>query len=171
MAELVRRDVNKPDEGRHLEFKSTLLWNIKAEQSDNKMRFAVLKTIAAFLNTEGGTLLIGVEDNGNIYGIEQDFSYVQKKPDRQNRDGFEGHLWDAIKSQIGIPFAQYIKLRFEQLEDKTVCAVDVLKAPEPAFLNSPKDKNRKDFYIRPGNQTESLDMEQMYRHLRMKKWF
>ncbi|MCP4701844.1 MAG: response regulator [Gammaproteobacteria bacterium] len=172
VAELVRREVDKPDEGRHLEFKSTLLWNIRGERADNKMRFAVLKTIAAFLNTEGGTLLIGVEDDGNIYGIEQDFPHVQKKPERQNRDGFEGHLWDAIKSQIGIPFAQYIKLRFELQEGgKTVCAADVLKAPEPAFLISLKDRNLKEFYIRPGNQTEALDMEQMYKYLRMKKWF
>lgn len=170
IVELVKRDVDKPDEGRHLEFKSTLLWDIKRELANEKLRFVVLKTIAAFLNTEGGTLLIGVEDDGGIYGIEQDFPHVQRKPGRQNRDGFEGHLWDNITSKIGLPFTQYIKIRFEQLENKTVCAVDVSKASQPAFLISQKDKNLKEFYIRPGNQTNSLDMKDMYEHLRMKKW-
>lgn len=171
VSELIRCDIKKPEEGRYLEFKSTLLWNIKAAQKDDKIRFSVLKTIAAFLNTEGGTLLIGVEDNGSIYGIEQDYPFVQSKLERQNRDGFEGHLWDTIKSQIGIAFTQYIKLRFDNLEGKIVCAVDVLKAPEPAFLTGHKDRTIKEFYIRPGNQSESLDIEQMYKYLRMKKWF
>ncbi len=174
IAELIKRDVGNPDEGRHLEFKSTLLWDVNNDQYhteiSKKIRFASLKTIAAFLNTEGGTLLIGVEDNGNIFGIEQDFPYVQAKPERQNQDGFEGHLWDFIKDNIGRHFFQYLKIRFEALEGKTVCVVDVSKAPEPAFLISTKDRNLKEFYFRPGNQTESLNMEEMYRHLRMKKW-
>jgi hypothetical protein len=88
--------------------------------------------------------------NARILIVEDDSSYLERILSR---------------------FQKYINLRFEQLEGKTVCAADVLKAPEPAFLISLKDRNLKEFYIRPGNQTESLDMEQMYRHLRMKKWF
>ncbi|HAM57915.1 MAG TPA: type I restriction endonuclease subunit R, partial [Candidatus Rokubacteria bacterium] len=63
----------KRGESRTLEFKSTLRWNLKEDRQDDKaVTHAVLKTIAAFLNTEGGDLLIGVADDGSIAGIERD---------------------------------------------------------------------------------------------------
>ena len=168
VSELIRRNADMPEEGRHLEFKSTLLWDVNLEKKNEDLRLVVLKTIVAFLNTEGGTLLIGVKDDGSIYGVEKDFeiAHVSKK----NRDGFELHLWDVIGTQIGRAFSAYITFRFEYLEDKTVCAVDVLKSPEPAFLPGKKDKNIREFYIRSGNNSRELDAEQMYKHLRMKKW-
>jgi DNA-binding response OmpR family regulator len=166
--ELIRRDASAPEEGRHLEFKSTLLWDINLEKKNEDLRLVVLKTIVAFLNTEGGTLLIGVKDDGNIYGIEKDFEYANSS--KRNRDGFELHLWDVIGTQIGRAFSAYIKFRFEFIDDKTVCAVDVLKSPEPAFLPGKRDKNIREFYIRSGNNSRELDAEQMYKHLRMKKW-
>ncbi len=55
-----------------LEFKSSLRWNFKANRDDSKMELAVLKTIAAFCNTNGGELLIGVNDDQTIVGIEHD---------------------------------------------------------------------------------------------------
>src|SRR5260370_15920823 len=67
-AELIKRGESKT-----LEFKSTLRWSLKENRQDNKgVTHAVLKTIAAFLNTEGGDLLVGVADNGSIVGIERD---------------------------------------------------------------------------------------------------
>ena len=163
VTELLRCDVNT-DEGRHLEFKSTLLWDIRQAKKNVALRFTVLKTIAAFLNTEGGTLLIGVEDDGNIYGIEKDLSIASRKRDK---DGFELHIWDAIDSQIGTAFAKYIKLRFETIENKVVCVLDVSQSPDLAFIIS---KNNRAFYIRSGNSSRELDVEQMYKHLKMKKW-
>jgi len=170
VAELIKRDTGNADEGRHLEFKSTLLWDIKQNKKNEELEFNVLKTIAAFLNTEGGTLLIGVQDDASVYGIEQDFTVAHSQPGKQNRDGFELHVWDIISQKLGRAFSDYIKLRFEILEEKTVCAVDVLKAPEAAFLPSKKDNSIKEFYIRSGNNSRAFDAEQLYRHLRMKKW-
>ena len=53
----------KQGESKTLEFKSTLRWNLKEDRKDKRVTFAALKTIAAFLNTEGGDLLIGVADD------------------------------------------------------------------------------------------------------------
>ena len=67
-AELIKRGESKT-----LEFKSTLRWNLKENRQDDKfITHAVLKTVAAFLNTDGGDLLIGVADDGAIVGIEAD---------------------------------------------------------------------------------------------------
>jgi len=153
-----------------VEFKSTLEWDVTENKKNSELVFSTLKTIAAFLNSEGGTLVIGVKDDKNIYGLEKDFSLL--KEDRQTPDGFELKLRDLIKANIGGAFtaSEYIRIRFEELEGKTVCAADVLKSPEPAFLKS-KKSNAKEFYIRTGNSTNSLDVEQMYLRLRMRKWF
>jgi hypothetical protein len=67
-AELIKRGESKT-----LEFKSTLRWSLKENRKDDKgVTHAVLKTVAAFLNTEGGDLLIGVADDGSVVGIEHD---------------------------------------------------------------------------------------------------
>ena len=160
----------KDREDNLVEFKSTLEWDVRENKKNSELIFSTLKTIAAFLNSEGGTLLIGVEDEKNIYGLKKDFSLL--KEDRQTPDGFELKLRDLIKANIGGAFtaSEYIRIRFEELEGKTVCAADVLKSPEPAFLKS-KKSNAKEFYIRTGNSTNALDVEQMYLHLRMRKWF
>lgn len=167
--DLLKRDINNPDEGRHLEFKSTFVWDMRAQKKTQESEFKVLKAIAAFMNTEGGTLLIGVQDDGHVYGIDNEFAAIN--PQKADQDGFELHFWERVKTKIGLSFSQYIKpLRFEKIDHKTVCAVDVLKAPEAAFLPSKENKNVKEFYIRPGNRSEKLDIEQMYKYLRMKKW-
>jgi type I restriction enzyme, R subunit len=63
----------KRGESKTLEFKSTLRWSLKEDRRDDKgVTHAALKTIAAFLNTDGGDLLIGVGDDGSIVGIEAD---------------------------------------------------------------------------------------------------
>ncbi len=143
-----------------VEFKSTLSWCTRDNKRNDDLRFEVLKTIAAFLNSGNGTLLIGVEDNGNIYGLEKDFDLCKNK----NSDGFELKLRDFIINFIGIAFSGYITIYFETIEEKPVCKVDVLKSPEPAFL---KEKDAKKFYVRDGNRSKSLDMEEMYRYLKI----
>ena len=62
-----------------LEFKSTLEWDVREKKNNPQLINSSLKTIASFLNTEGGVLLIGVEDNGNIYGIEKDVQLTKNK--------------------------------------------------------------------------------------------
>ncbi len=75
-------------ETRQLEFKSTLRWSIKANRDDPNMETAVLKTIAAFCNTDGGELLIGVSDAKEILGLALDHF--------QDSDKFLLHLRNLI---------------------------------------------------------------------------
>ena len=77
------------DEGEsdELEFKSTLRWDIKEGAVNKKLEEVILKTVAAFANSQGGTLLIGVDDQGTILGLEQDYLSLEGG----NRDKFELH--------------------------------------------------------------------------------
>jgi Putative DNA-binding domain len=87
------REMIAQGESGKLEFKSTLRWDMKAGKTNPAVERASLKTICAFLNATGGTLLIGVRDDGSIEGIESDKLL--------NDDRFLLHLWTLIRTCLG----------------------------------------------------------------------
>ncbi|MDM8569120.1 putative DNA binding domain-containing protein [Thiotrichales bacterium HSG1] len=158
------------EESDTLEFKESFYYD--ANEEDNKnvgLRFNNLKTIAAFLNSEGGTLLIGIVDKDkSIYGIENDFLISDKK---QNQDGFELMLNNMISHYIGTEFSQFIKISFVEIEDKQVCAMVVKKSNQVAFMKSlNKKENDKLLFVRQGNRSIKLtNPEEIYNYCKMQK--
>jgi len=152
----------KLPESSRLEFKSTYKWDVKKNCPSKEMQFAVIKTIAAFLNSEGGTLVIGVEDDGNIFGLEKDLSLMSE----DTLDQFERDVTQLISNSLGASFTQLVKLRFERVEGKDICAVEVSQAATPnAFLKWKKGEDPK-FYIRTGNASKPLeDMQEFYNYI------
>ena len=148
----------KLPESPQLEYKSTFQWDVKQNRKNEDLRLSVLKTIAAFLNSEGGTLIIGVEDNGNVFGLEKDLSLLS----RGDLDQFEQTVINLVCDRIGASFTQLLKTRFETIEGKDVCAINVKKSTKPVFLKSNKGL---EFYIRAGNTSRSLDIPDIYDHL------
>jgi ActR/RegA family two-component response regulator len=151
-----------------VEFKSTLSWDIRENKKNKALQFSVLKTIAAFMNTEGGTLLIGVEDDRHIFGLEKDISLLREG--KQTLDGFELALRDIIGSNIGTAFSssKWVKMRFERQDGKDVCIVAVHKTKEPVFIEENKQGHKeKQFFIRSGNNSRACNIEEMYHHLRL----
>lgn len=140
-----------------LEFKESFYYDATQENKKNqKLRFNNLKTIAAFLNSEGGTLLIGVKNDKTIYGLKNDFSILGQQKDQ---DGFELCLIGMIKTLIGIVFMQFVRTNFIEVDNEVICAVVVKKSTQPAFL---KEENKKNLYIRTGNSSQLLhDAEQI----------
>jgi hypothetical protein len=143
-----------------LEFKSTLQWDVIQNRVNKDLRFSILKTIAAFLNSAGGTLIIGVEDNGTVFGLGRDLKTVKG----HSLDGYEQLLSSLIGDRIGTEYAPFVKIRFEQLNGESVCAVDVEQAQEPAFIDGPRGT---EFYIRHSNTTRALDPEETHRYVQM----
>lgn len=138
-----------PDENRRRE-----------QQSQNRKAVihSALKTVCAFLNSQGGTLLLGVHDKGDIIGIEPDFILLGRK---QDVDGFELKLTDLLKTRIR-PIPANLEVDFVVVDGKTVCRIDVPADPRPHYLD-----NR--LYIRLGNSTEELtgrDLEDWLRQRR-----
>ncbi|MDD5369410.1 MAG: DUF262 domain-containing protein [Anaerolineaceae bacterium] len=151
------RELVKLGESLTLEFKSTLQWDVVQGQKLKILRKSVLKTVAAFLNSEGGTLVIGVEDNGNIYGLSNDLGLVDHSTDK-----FLNLLNTLMVDNIGAEFYPYIKTRIEEIEDKAVCVIDVQRGGIPAFLVGDPGK---EFYIRSGNTTRQLDPEETVKYI------
>ena len=127
------------------EFKATLRTNLHTKSRDPKMEFSVMRTIAGFLNVNGGILTIGVYDDGTPVGIEVDGF--------ENEDKMALHLVNLIKSQLGILNMSYIHIHFDDYDDHRVMVVDCSRAANPIYM---KDGNNERFFIRTGPSTTEL---------------
>jgi predicted HTH transcriptional regulator len=155
----ISESIKLPESDR-LEYKSTFQWDVRRDCENPELRFSTLKTIAAFLNSEGGTLIIGVEDNGNIFGLEKDLSLLSKG----NLDRLEQTIIDSICQRIGSNFTQQIKIRFEKIDGKDVCGIYIKKLAKKAWLQKTNEK-KLEFYIRMSNKSEPLALPNIYDHL------
>jgi predicted HTH transcriptional regulator len=138
-----------------LEFKSTFRWDLRQNKKNPAIEHASLKTMAAFMNSDGGDLLIGVEDNGNILGVESDGF--------PNDDKFLLHLWALIKDSMGQDVSPFIKTTLEKLDGKTVCRAHCLPNSRPVFLRQKGFDEA--FYIRIGPSTGSLDISEALKYI------
>jgi len=133
-------------ENESLEIKSTLRFDLKENIVNKKLEYVVAKTISAFLNTEGGTLIIGVDDDNNTLGLEKDIQTLTK----QNIDGFELHLRQVIKKYLGDYFEKYIKVTFPKVDDKEICLILISKSGKPVFVTF---EGSESFFVRNGNSS------------------
>ena len=140
----------KDGESQNVEFKSTLRINLFTNRKDKKIEHSVLKTIAAFLNSEGGVLFIGVNDERELLGLGND-SF-------QSDDKMLLHLIHLMRDHIGVQFLDYVKLRIEKITNIKILKVTCRASQEPAYLNF---DNKEEFYIRTGPATNSLQISEI----------
>ena len=141
-------------EGERLEFKSTLRWNLKADRPGKEIELACLKTVAAFMNSDGGTLLVGVSDDGTVTGIDADGF--------ENDDKYLQHFSNIFKQHIGLEFSEYVEFALRPVGDRQVLVVACRKSARPVFL---KNKKEEHFYIRSGPSSRDLTPSQMLEYV------
>jgi len=129
----------KKGESEKLEFKSTLRTNIHTNAPDKKIEISTLKTLTALLNTQGGSLLIGVSDEGTICGIERD-NFI-------TNDRFCLQFTNLVKEHIGSQHLPSINFELIPLNEKFILYVECKKSSKPVFLKLGKDEH---FFIRVG---------------------
>ena len=153
-------DLIQEGESDELEFKATLRWDIKQGMVSKKLEQVIVKTVAAFANAQGGSLLIGVDNDGQTVGLSRDYESLGEA----NRDQFELHLRNVLNQQLGAAFvASKIQIQFHAVDDVDVCQVDITTAKEPVIV-AMKDKNGQSvekFYARSGNSTQEIPMSEM----------
>jgi hypothetical protein len=138
-----------------VEFKSTLRVNLHTGDRDPRMEHAVLKTIAGFLNTSGGTLIIGVADNGNPVGLSADkFA---------NEDQLSLHLVNIIKERMGVLAVTNSHIHFDDYRGVRIAVLTCRKSSAPVFL---KDGNIERFYIRTGPSTTELTASEAQEYIK-----
>ena len=148
------QDLIAQGEGEFVEFKSTLRWNLKAEKKDKNITHAITKTIAAFLNSDGGILLVGVGDDGEVLGLDADRF--------ENEDKMLLFLTDTIKTQLGTLHLDHINFHTETIADKNVLRIDVQAGSDPCYLSKEKLDH---FYIRTGPSTTDLRLSKLFDYL------
>ncbi len=144
-------------ESESIEFKSTLRKNLHTGEQDSRMELAILKTIAGFLNTNGGTLIIGVSDDGSPVGIEEDGF--------PNEDNMSLHLVNIVRSRMGIHALTGMHAHFDLHDETKVMVVKCIRSTLPVFV---KDGNMEKFYIRTGPSTTEISASETQEYIRQR---
>ena len=158
---LIPQSVNELiDGGEHqfVEFKSSFVWDYYQQRANKALHEPIMKTIAAFLNSSGGYLLIGIDDEGQVLGLDHDLQTLGKP----NLDGFENSFNLAFNKMIGVEFRQYVELAFPTIQGKSICAVQVQPSHSPAYLQY---QDTEKFFIRAGNASQPLTISQSNRYI------
>ncbi len=141
-------------ESKNLEFKETFSLNVRKGSKKKYMEQSALKTIGAFLNSEGGDLLVGVNDGGEITGLEEEIRKFYK-----NDDKFLLNFKNQIKAKIGEGFYPLIDYQLVEVDGKNMLWVNCGMASRPCFLNDI------DFYVRSGPSTDKLEGRKQHEYI------
>lgn len=158
-------DMIAEGESDELEFKSTLRWDVKEGAVNKKLEEVIMKTVAAFANSQGGTLLIGVSDDGDVLGLEPDYQSLGGV----DCDKFELHLRNLLNQQFGNGFVtSKVVIKFHEVKEKEVCQIQTAPVKEPVILKV-KDKNgqtAEKFYARSGNSSQEIPLSEMNAYIK-----
>ena len=125
------------------------------------MRDNVIQEVAAFLNSrEGGVVLVGIEDDGTVVGLSDDFRVANSQ--KQNRDGYKLFLLDVLKNNLESNCSLLYKISFGTIQGKDVCRIDITPSTEAVYVKSG------DFYIREGNRKRKLTPQETVAYTRQR---
>lgn len=144
-----------------VEFKSTLRWDIKQQKISKVVEFEITKTIAAFFNSKGGTLFIGVGDQKQILGLDKDFSLFSK-PDKE--DAFKLQFDNMFKLNFGSNMIRYVSPDFMEIDGKLVFVVEVEKSPSEIIVKDEGDNEK--FFIRLSGGSSALKLSEANKYIR-----
>jgi hypothetical protein len=140
-------------EGPQLEFKSSIRWDRKIESVNKDLEKVIAKTIAGFMNHDGGTLVVGVTDEGSIVGVEQDMATLRKP----TRDGLALHVTEVLSKYLGETVAAVVDYSLAGVDAKTVLVLSAAAATQPVFVEG---ADGPEFYVRSGASTRPLNVKE-----------
>ena len=147
-------------ENDNVEFKSSFRWDYKQGIINKSLEYVIAKTVSAFMNSEGGKLLIGVSDDGSILGLENDYKTVKGG----NRDGFLLQLTQVINNYLGKEFNHYIDIKIIDMDGCDVCIVNVDRSKIPVYLNN---GNTEEFFIRASASSQPMSIKEAHDYTRL----
>ena len=152
-------------ESDELEFKSSLRWDYREERVNKKLEDVVVKSVAAFANAEGGMLLIGVSDDGEILGMERDNISL----DGGDNDKFELHLRNILSKHLGVSYVSgNLRVNFPIIGEMQICQIEIEPAREPMIITLPDNNGQpiEHFYLRNGNSSQELPLAEMHSYFK-----
>jgi hypothetical protein len=169
--EFITKDEGVPDhidvealiaggEGEDVEFKSSARWDYRESRPNKVLEAVIVKTVAGFLNGNGGYLVIGVSDAGEVLGLDAEYGTLSKRPDR---DGYQQFLINLFSSTLGKGVCAGMSVSFQPVQGKEVCIVRLEPGPSPAYV---EDGQATRFYLRTGNTTQELGTRDSVEYVR-----
>lgn len=150
--ELTVEELISLGENEKIEFKSSLFYDYQKKQKNKLMEMTVAKSISSFMNARGGIILLGVDDNKNVLGIEQDLKTLETG----SLDQFEINFTNVVIKYLGKIPRRYVEMKFAKIKKRNVGIIRVQRSPRPVYVQY---KGEKRFYIRQGNCSQPLDVE------------
>lgn len=150
--------INLRVETSNLELKESFFWDVYLDELNNERMFDTAKAIAGFLNSQGGTLFVGISDSFEIVGLERDI----KSTKNNSLDDLQLSVINKLKKLIpGLDMTK-IRIAFQEFNNLTICRIDVWPADNAVFTERVKDNQKvKTFYVRePGATKPYKDEEQ-----------
>jgi len=151
----------KHGEDDNLEFKSSFRYDYRQQKINRALESVITKTIAGFMNAGGGSLLIGVADDGSIVGLDADYNTLNRK----DSDGYTQLIMTPISEKIGTPACRLIRVLFHRVDGKEVCRIVILSSPIPVYVTEDKQTH---FYVRTGSGTREMDVQEAITFIKSK---
>ena len=154
------KELIQKGESKTLEFKETFRYNTQTLRKDRGLKFEVARAVYGMLNSDGGTLLIGVADDKSIMGLERDLELYGKGDEASRIDKLRIDLNKHITDTIGIESKKFLSIEFIELEGKKVIKIDIEPSYDPFFYSEEGN-----FYIRDGPRTIELSGKKMGKYI------
>jgi predicted HTH transcriptional regulator len=141
-------------EDNYMERKPCFKYDISIKGPNRDREKQIFKSIAGFLNTNGGILFIGIDNEGNVLGLRNDYSVVKNN----NADGFQLELRNSIESFLKKKIVnELLEVKFPSVKSEEICEITIRPSSEPIVLN---DNGIEEFYVREGNSTKPYRLTQ-----------
>jgi len=150
------KDLIKAHENDEVEFKRAFRWNHYNGKVEKSMHRNITRVLSSFLNSNGGKLVIGVDDDGNILGIENDINSYNQNDYQKGKDLFLTDIGEKIRKNIGATANFNCKATFKSIEGHEILIISVTKSDSPYF------HLKEEFYIRSQNATIKLSKEETF---------
>ena len=142
-------------ESKTIEFKQSLSLDMTTKEKKIELEDSVIKTIGAFLNSDGGTLLVGVSDNGTITGIDEELSKFHKN----STDKFLLYFKNKFKSRVGEQCYQYVNNKILKINSHKILIVECKKSKHPVFIDESI------FFVRTNPATDKLEGSKLVQYI------
>lgn len=143
--------------GRNVEYEPSLRWEPETRKASRELPRSFARTVAGFLNAEGGTVVLALSHDGKLMGLENDLATLQDKSpagiERAIREQIEKHLGGGVASSTTVDTAY--------IGDHLLAIVDCRPHSAPVFL---REDSRSELYVRSDSKTRALDAEDAVKH-------
>ncbi len=154
-------------ENSQVEFKTTMRYDMRENKVNKKLEEVILKTLAAFSNGQGGTLVMGVTDDLEVIGLENDYKTLSSG----TKDEFELHLRNLVNNAYGVDFAtNNLAVTFPEVNDIEICIVEIKQGIRPIYteVSDNNGAKSKKFYVRSGNSSQAIDIAEVAQYIKQR---